>query len=72
MSFLSVVCVVAVLVFLGWLYFTVRRDWVFRVRVRLLVEEHAPSGVLPSYEDMVFKYWWVWSEEWFTAGQWQK
>jgi hypothetical protein len=72
LSFLIVVFVVAAVVFLGWLYFTVRRDWVFRVRVRVLIEEHSPSGVLPSYEDMVFRYWWVWSPAWFTDGRWQK
>lgn len=41
-------------------YFWIRREWVFRHRVRVLLTDLAIYGQLPSFEEMLYARWWEW------------
>lgn len=43
-------------------YFWVRREWVFRERLRLLLGNEDLDH-MPEFNDMLFRWWWVWSME---------
>ena len=57
----SWIAVVGVVVF-TLAYFWVRREWVFRERLRLLLGNEDLDRV-PAFNDMLFRWWWIWSME---------
>ena len=56
-------CLVAAIVLTKW-YFLYRREWVHRIRVDFIVNAKDPHHYrdLISFEDMIFKYWYVWDK----------
>jgi hypothetical protein len=45
-------------------YFFVRREWVFRQRLTVIMRTDN-IATYPEFNDMLFKYWWVWNVDKF-------
>lgn len=53
--------ILIVLIPIVGIYFLIRNEKVYKFRIHLLEKKDYESyECLPSYEDMVFKYWWQW------------
>lgn len=55
----SWIAVVGVVVF-TLVYFWIRREWVFRERLRLLLRNEDLDS-MPGFNEMLFNRWWIWS-----------
>ena len=70
---LALVTFLVVALFAAWLG-TVRNDWVYRQRTRILKESvwtgtgHDPYDRLASYEEMVRRFW-IWDASKFIRGR---
>ena len=46
-------------------FFLIRNEWVYQTRITFLEDKRNTYMKLPGYDVMMYRYWWVWSEETF-------
>ena len=49
------------------IYMLARNEWVYRLRTRVLSEDMEAYCALPTYNQMLYKYWWVWRAKYFYS-----
>jgi len=49
-----------------------RNSWVFGLRGAWINHDFELYKEMPSYDAMVYRYWWVWDEKYFTEFKWKK
>lgn len=47
------------------IYGCIRNEWVYRKRLAMIDQDLDLYRSLPSYEAMLYRYFWVWNFEWF-------
>jgi len=48
------------------IYFLIRNNWVYSARISLLNEDIKLYYSLPSYKQMMYKYFYIWDKNWFV------
>lgn len=46
-------------------YMMARNEWVLRLRMKVIDENIYAYYAMPTYDEMLWKYWWVWSAKYF-------
>ena len=49
------------------IYMLARNEWVFRLRMRVIDENMEAYDAMPTYGEMMYKYWWVWRSKYFYS-----
>lgn len=56
------------MVLVGCVFFWIRNDWVYRVRVDMICEDFDKFQTLPSYGEMIWMFW-IWDVKKFLPKQ---
>ena len=49
------------------IYMLARNEWVFRLRMSVIYENTEAYDAMPTYNEMMYKYWWVWRSKYFYS-----
>jgi hypothetical protein len=63
--YILIIKIVVLLVFFSTIYMLIRNTWVYNIRMEVLHEDFITYCKLPSYDNMLYKYFYIWNKQKF-------